>query len=71
MNSDDYRERLECYTRERELTVLTPLGAGTQGSVFLIANLSQTRRTAVNSITVKLPIFVNAMFFAAPRFRDR
>ena len=47
MNSDDYRERLECYTRERELTVLTPLGAGTQGSVFLIANLTQTRRTAV------------------------
>lgn len=47
MNSDDYRERLECYTRERKLTVLTPLGAGTQGSVFLIANLSQARRTAV------------------------
>lgn len=47
MNSDDYRKRLECYTRERELTVLAPLGAGTQGSVFLIANPSRTRRTAV------------------------
>ena len=47
MNSDDYRERLERYTRGRELTVLAALGSGTQGSVYLIANLSRTRRTAV------------------------